>query len=248
MMDRSCTMLSLRMAERPELRLVREHLETVLSPSVAASALFEALGAVSMPVSARETAALVTGPLRSVLASRLRQGEADGLIEDVLVALAPALDGERAHHMQPRGDATLEVPISGAGEAVRLAVMGASEIVAQQIEGALGPMRVSAVTLRTAIGLERACTVPVTTPEIVLIDASRFPAIEPHELAQALAGLPETAVRVIWGADLPYGAALMRDILARGGTATSVDRKEGVEPILDLVRSRSGRPTLPPKA
>lgn len=234
------------MAERPELRLVREHLETVLSPSMAAGVLFEALGAGRLPATAKETAALVDGPLRTVLVARMDRDEVEGLVGDVLRALTPAIDAERGQG-PGRGDATLEVPISAAGMAVRLVVMGASDTFALQIEGALGPTRVTAVTLRSSLGLSRACAVPITTPDIVLVDASQFPAIEPADLAQALASLPETAVRVIWGADLPYGAALMRDIKARGESATSVDRAEGVEPLLDLVRSRSGRETLPPK-
>ena len=234
----------LRMAERPELRLVREHLETVVSPSMAASVLFEALGAGSMPRNATETVALVAGPLRNALKERMRPGEADSLIEDVLTALAPALAAQSEHRY--RADDTLEVPVSSSGQAVRLAVMSASDAFAQHIEAALGPARVSAVTFRSTIALRRALEVMMTTPDIVVVDASRFPAIEPGDLAGSFEALVDTAVRVVWGADLPYGHALMREVRARGGKATSVDRAEGVDPILDLIGSRSGRPTLPP--
>lgn len=232
------------MAERPELRLVREHLETVVSPSMAASVLFEALGAGSMPRSATETEALVAGPLRSALKERMRPGEADSLIDDVLTALAPALAAQPEH--RDRADDTLEVPVSSSGQAVRLAIMSSSDAFAQNIEAALGPARVSAVTFRSAVALRRALEVILTTPDVVVVDASRFPAIEPSELASTFQALADTAVRVVWGADLPYGSALMREVRARAGKATSVDRGEGIGPILDLIGSRSGRPTLPP--
>lgn len=237
------------MAERPELRLVREHLETVLSPPVAASVLFTALEAGKMPESALDVARLVDGPLRTVLVARMRQAEVDSVVGDVLSALAPALSTSGSVASSPmgyRGDVTLEVPISSTGEAVRLVVMAGSETFAQQIEAALGPLRVTAVTLRSVLGLRRVLTVAVTAPDIVVIDASRFPAIEPTDLADALAAMPATTARIVWGADLPYGESLMREVLARKAQATSIDRSEGVEPILDLIGSRSGRPTLPP--
>lgn len=233
------------MAERPELRLVREHLESVLSPSLAASALFEALGAAGgrMPETARDTVFLVEGPLRAVLEERLRPGEVDAVVADVLTALAPALASEASAPPTPplRGDTTLEVPLSQVGEAVRLVVLSADETFATQIEGALGSARVSAVTLRSATALGRVIQVPVTSPEVLVVDASRFPPIEPAELARALEQVADTVPRVIWGSDLPYGAAVIREIAERKGRVTPFDRSEGVEPVLDLVRSRAGR-------
>lgn len=236
------------MAERPELRLVREHLESVLSPAVASTALFDALGETGgkLPVTAHDTALLVEGPLRAVLERRLRQSEADALISDVMTALAPALAAEaKAPNVRPRGDTTLEVPLSQAGEAVRLVILSAEETFAVQIEGALGPERVTAVTIRTAPALGRVIRIPVTTPELVIIDAGRFPPVEPAELAEALGEVGHAVPRIVWGADTPYGAALMQAIGARNGRATSFDRSEGVEPILDLVRSRVSRDSRP---
>jgi hypothetical protein len=231
------------MAERPELRLVREHLESVLSPSLAGQVLFEALGVAGgrMPKTVRDTTFLVEGPLRAVLEERLRKGEADALVADVMAALAPALASETSAPAPLRGDVTLEVPLSVAGEAVRLVVLSAEETFAVQIEGALGSSRVSAVTLRSAQALSRVLNVPVTAPEVLVVDASRFPPIEPGDLAAALDAVPDTVPRAIWGSDLPYGAAVIREVAARKGRATPFDRTEGVDPILDLVRSRAGR-------
>jgi hypothetical protein len=237
------------MAEGPELRLVREHLESVLSPSLAGAALFEALGAVGgrLPRSARDAAFLVEGPLRAVLEERLRAGEADALVADIMAALAPALAREASQAVSaPRGDATLEVPLPGPGEAVRLVVLSAEDTFAARIEGALGPKRVAAVTLRTAPALLRSLRSTFSAPQLLIVDAGLFPPIEPAELAAALAAAPDTVPRAIWGGDLPYGAALLRAAAEHGGRATPFGRSDGVEPILDLVRSLTGRASAAP--
>jgi len=228
---------------------VREHLESVLSPSLAGTVLFEALGAVGgrLPRTARDAAFLVGGPLRAVLEERLRAGEADALVADVMAALAPALAREaNPSAPAPRGDVTLEVPLPPPGEAVRLVVLSQEDTFAARVEGALGSARVAAVTLRTGPALLRALRSTLTAPQLVVVDAGLFPPIEPAELAAALAAAPDTVPRAIWGGDLPYGAALLRAVADEGGRATPFGRADGVEPILDLVRSLAGRASVIP--
>jgi hypothetical protein len=78
-------------------------------------------------------------------------------------------------------------------------------------------------------------------PDVVLVDATDFPPVEPDELATALATGPSTLVRVLWGADLPYGRGVVAAATARGVALIALERAHGVEPLLDLVRSRRQR-------
>jgi hypothetical protein len=77
-------------------------------------------------------------------------------------------------------------------------------------------------------------------PAIVLVDASDFPSIEPTDLAAAM-GKAGEAVRAIWGADLPYGQGVLAAAQRLGIPTTPLDRREGIAPLMDLVRSRRSR-------
>lgn len=224
------------MSERPELRLVRERLESVLSPTVAGAALFEALGASPPPTSAQTTLALVTGPLTTALTARLGSEQAHLLIDEITVALGPALSQEGSDGRPPRGDTTLEIPLSGAGKLLVI-VLSSSESMATQLEGALGTERVSAVAVRTAMGLRRA--LDAIAPGVVIVDAATFPTIEPAEVATTLSQLPRAVLRAIWGSDLPYGAVTMTECAQLGVTVTPLDRREGTAPLIDLLRART---------
>lgn len=82
-------------------------------------------------------------------------------------------------------------------------------------------------------------------PLVALIDGEDPPAIEAAALASALAAMPEKIVRVLWAADVPMAAALARALDRRGTYVLRVARNDGLDPLLDLVRSRheaSGRP------
>ncbi len=73
-------------------------------------------------------------------------------------------------------------------------------------------------------------------PLVVVVDGYDPCLMPPSNVAAALAALPAEIVRVIWGADQPYGRALSagmgdaRMIALSGG--------EGIGPLLDVVTSR----------
>ena len=74
-----------------------------------------------------------------------------------------------------------------------------------------------------------------------LIDGASFPLIEPSDLPEILGALPPTSVRAVWGTDTPYGAAAVAELTAKRVAFTPLDRREGVTPVVDLVRARRVR-------
>lgn len=224
-------------AVRPELRLVRESLEAVVSPTIVSSVIFEALDEIGgqLPDGADAVRAFADGALRRALARRLGE-DAHAIIDDVVAMLA-TIAPRRAEEPPARrrdGDVTREVFL-GAGPVVVLVVAGATDFGARLL-AALGPDRVAPLPTPSLERLDE--QVLIAAPPVVLVDAANFASIEPERLADALAALPATTVRAIWGADLPYGAAVLRALVERGASATPFDRREGIEPVLDLVRSR----------
>lgn len=214
---------------RPELRLIRDALEAVLSPELAASTVDEAIRAMPDALSSPdELVALVNGPLRTALARR-HGPAADDVIDDllrVLVSRTPARSVSQ--------DITRELPLETAQ--VFVYVLSGSEKLGTQIENALGSEMVTTLTYEDVTRLRKA--IAFRAPSIVLVDGASFPSIEPSDLPDVFAALPPTTVRAVWGTDTPYGAAVIGELAGRRAPFTPLDRREGVTPILDLVRAR----------
>jgi hypothetical protein len=178
--------------KRPELRLIRDALEAVLSPELAAATIDEALR--SMPTalsSPAELVGLVNGPLRAALAKR-HGSAADDVIDDLLRMLVGRSPAPRTTSQ----DITRELP------------------------------------------LESAQVFAFKPPAIVIVDGASFPSIEPSEMPSLLGGLPPTTVRAVWGTGTPYGASVIGELASKRAPFTPLDRREGVAPIVDLVRAR----------
>lgn len=229
--------------ERPELKLVREKLESLVAPELASSILFEALAEVGgrPPASGEATLALVEGPLARVLGRRVRGAEAD-LIIDELVGMLRMIVGPAATPIAPMSRAqvrdleiTLEISLDKG--AVAVLVLSGREDLAMRLEAALGPGRITTRTFTTHDELS-ARVKGGRLPPIVLVDAVEFPSIEPVDLATLLQRSPKGTVHAIWGADLAYGSMVLGELVQRRIPATPLDRREGIEPLLDLVRSR----------
>lgn len=220
--------------EGPELRVIRESLEALVAPTMVSSAIFDALedcGGELGP--GREGATVfVQGPLRAALARRMG-ADAHPVIDDVLEmlgVLAPRGPGG----MRRSGETTREVFVDA--RPVIVVVVASGTTFASRLQAALGATRVIPVPASTLERMDE--QMRVAAPQIVLVDAADFAPIEPERLAAFLEKLPATTVRAIWGADLPYGGAVLRAMVARAASATPLDRREGIEPLLDLVRSR----------
>ena len=123
-----------------------------------------------------------------------------------------------------------------AHEVVSVMVVAASLGFAQRINVAFGTGRVAPWVVSTE--LELADGLEGTPPPIVIVDASDIPAIPQRALMQKLTALPSTTACVVWGRELPYGRSLTQAAEASGRAWITLEKKEGIAPLLDLVRSR----------
>jgi len=226
-----------------DIRTVREAMEEVLSPSTTSTLLFEALEAYGgdVPQTHEEVALLVGGALARVLERRLGApratnilGRIEGLLESSTVETdpPPSLDpAGTAPEPFVRGESTATVPT--AKRPVSVVIVASGRGFESRMAAALGPKRVAPSSTRDLDDL-----LGRQAPSIVLVDAADFAAIEPVDLARALGRLPATTARVVWDADLPYGRSVMQALHAARIVAITFDRNEGIEPLLDLIRSR----------
>lgn len=229
--------------EAPEIRLIRETLEGVLHPSTAATVFFEALEDTggALPASPDAVMALVEGPLARRLAERVGEDEASSVLGRLTLMLLSILPkpGERKVRKRPsrHDEPTRDLMLSDA--TLPVFVLSGSSSFEAQLKASLGPQIMSTVAAADLPTLEeRLSLVP---PAIVLIDGSDFPAIEPEDLAEVLARLPSHVLEAVWGADLPYGMAVLDAGQRRGVELTPFDRREGIEPLMDVIRSRRAR-------
>src|SRR5690606_36584861 len=99
-----------------------------------------------------------------------------------------------------------------------------------------GEQRVAPVTVRSRESLRRA--LDDRTPALFLVDATDFPAIDPNRVLAAAESLAGTTMCVLWGAELPYGKNLERAIESQAHPWITLALREGIDPLLGLVRSR----------
>jgi hypothetical protein len=215
---------------RPDLRSIRDALEAVLSPEHAASTIDEALRSMPSALSSpNELVGLVNGPLRTALAKR-HGAAADDVIDDLLRMLVGRTPSPRTASQ----DITRELPLESAQ--VVVFVLSSSETIGTELERALGTHAVATATFDDPPRARKA--IAFKAPAIVIVDGASFPSIEPREMPTLLAGLPPTTVRAVWGTDTPYGATVVGELAAKRAPFTPLDRREGIVPIVDLVRAR----------
>jgi len=215
------------------MQLIRETLEGTLEPRIASALVFEALAAQSsgdLPNTTSALLAFVRGPLRAAIDAKVHTQAATETVERLELVLSRILSEP------PKGDspATVELPFG------------------------LGPVRVLVISrrtsfkiaLRAAFGAELAGVAHATTaakandiatglvPEIYIVDAVSPVDQDPSALVPLLGRGDSTAARLVWGCEQPWGTAFTR-LLREAGTAhVPIDRREGVEPLLDYVRAR----------
>lgn len=224
--------------EAPEIRLIRETLEGVVHPSTASTLLFQALQehGGTIPTTHAEILALVDGPLARELTERIGDDLADSVLGQLRMMLASVMGSARQPRRRPsrHDEPTRNLELSS--ETLPVFVLSASRSFAEKLSAALGPHVMTAVLATDArMLLDRLDQVP---PAFVLVDASDFPAIEPDELCRRLEGLPDDLVKAIWGADLPYGMSVLAAAQGTNVRFTPFDRREGIAPVLDIIRSR----------
>ncbi len=231
-------------SEMAPTRVLRRTLEEALDTRLASSVLFEALGASGkgVPQTQDEVLRVVHGPLREALSRRMGDPDALAIVDRIHDALARAYDAvttqerpldELAAETSP-DEATASFPTQD--RAVPVLVIASGRGFEHRLGIALGEGRVAPVTVRSHEGLRRA--LDSETPALFLVDASDFPAIDPSRVLAAADSLPSTTTCVLWGAELPYGKSFARAIEAHPRRWITLVLREGIDPLLDLVRSR----------
>lgn len=230
------------MSQEVPTRVLRRTLEESLDTGIVSSVLFEAIGAAGnrVPDTMADVLAIVRGPLQDVLTRRLGHELALELVQ-LLEARLVTADGPKtveqpldglASETRPE-DATAAVPL--AERAVRLMVLAGGRGFEHRVGVALGPGRVAPYTVSQTAALAEAHT---TEPHVVLVDATDFPPFGPAELLALTQRLPATTARVLWGAELPYGRSVARAVDGADPRWVLLELREGIDPLLDLIRSR----------
>jgi hypothetical protein len=235
---------------RPEIRLLHEVLEGAMTRPVAARLVFEALGDCRVPESIDDLLAFAQGPLAIRLVAYLGATPAEemttrlvrllerrkrtGSFSDLEITLAP--DDETAPTRAVAVAVDDPVPVMVVGGTYELSLL---------LDVVLGDDFASVTPCRDAAEIRRLTFAEL--PFVVVVDGES-PPDDPIGVAGALADMPASVVRVIWAADAPAAAPVARALVARGGYAVQVSRSDGIDPLLDLLKSRrrvSGAPTPP---
>ncbi len=216
------------------LHLVREALEGVIEPTAASAALFEALerqGTDELPGSSTELLDFVRGPLHTVVARRIGVVGADELVERMERTVERV---ESGLPLRAGGANTLEIMI-GTGP-VRVLSVSTSTALAVRLRAALGGMQVHVVS---ASGLAEAEVESAKLdPDVVVIDATAPVTDDGEGVMRFLSKLKPTTTSVLWGEELSFGRTLEHEAVQRKVKLTTVERAEGVDLLLDLIRSR----------
>lgn len=219
--------------EAPEIRLIRETLEGVVHPSTASTLFFEALqtrGGV-LPSDTAEALELADGPIRTGLVQRI--GDHGAVVADEIVTILRSIGGGAP---APTRNEVVTRAIAISEQSLIVFVLTAAEQLVGQLRAALGPQVMSSVQIADTETLHM--RLEQIAPGFVLIDASQFAPIEPSALVQALAQINVDVVKAIWGSDLPYGQAVIDAAQRVDLDVTPFDRREGIEPLMDVIRSR----------
>jgi hypothetical protein len=234
------------MAVRAEMMLLREALEGVVAPEVATAVLYDALELAGRkpPSTVEEVRAFVDGALAEAVKRRLGPDDALSIVKHI-GGLFSAQGEEPVSidvDVDSFGD---ERPATGqmavVHDPVPVVVLAASPIFAERLSATLGVERVKSVAARDEASLRRA--IATHAPLIVLVDGTDPSSIDPGALRATLSGLPQSALAVIWGSETPWSQSLVPALEADEARFVTLERREGIEPLLDtvLARYRGGR-------
>lgn len=212
--------------------VIREVLEGTLAPEVAAVALFTALEAVDPdPRTRSEWADFVRTPLREAVKNRCGDEMARDVAARILVILGghdePPTKGKKRRSQAPTSKfPTTEGPI-------RMLLVAATPKLARLLKGALGS-RVAPMILNDPRRM--GVFVDDFDPMLVLVDLTDPPR-HVESLPKLSKSLKDTVITAIWDEGSEAGKALTESYEREGRRWMWVDRREGVDPLIDLIRA-----------
>ncbi|NOY91191.1 MAG: hypothetical protein GXP55_08260 [Deltaproteobacteria bacterium] len=221
-----------------EMAVIRESLEGMLAPEVASKVIFEALEPFGGDLPSGEGLARFVGTeLKQSLTSRAGHEVAEDVTSRILKVLGLLIPGKaNADADPPWQRQTAEVSlVSGS---VRVAVVSATSGMDRRLLAAMGelvmPMGVRRVSRLAVVATD-------LHPQIVLIDGADPPPDRAADLLGPLRLLSDEALVVVFGSGEPWAQQAVQTVEAMGVGApklVELDRREGVDPLLDLIRSR----------
>lgn len=225
-------------------RVLRRTLEEALTAKVASAVLFEALGTGGgVPRSLSEVLAIVHGPLRAILEKRLGASDASALVAKIEAGLRPVWDEVATVDApldelaaQASADATAAFPVQR--NPVMVAIVAGGPGFELRLATALGPQRAAPFTVRSLADLRELAESP---PGVLLVDASDFPPVRAPEIVEVARKLPRSTACVLYGCDLPYGNAFLSVLAGEARPWVTLELREGIAPLLDLIRSRRAK-------
>ncbi len=222
------------MRETPELILIREVLEGMVTPSVAAAVLFTALEIRGdEPSNRQQWLEFVGGPLRDALNARTGRDVAAGAVGRIAAILGglglagSAAPAKQRNSQYPTGRfPTAEGP-------TRVVVIASSAVLARRLKSALGSLVVPMV-----LDKPRRLTrfIDDFDPHLVIVDLTD-PASGLDAMPSASRALDDDVLVLVWDEGSAIGKGLAESIHNEGRRTVLVDRREGVDPIIDIVRA-----------
>jgi hypothetical protein len=211
--------------------VVREVLEGMLAPDLAQTLLFESLDTlVKPPDTPEQWLVFAQGPLHQLVADRVGLVEATEVsvrVQTILGALSQMPPPTRRSADETGRFERREGP-------TRVLVLAPTARLARMLKAVLGP---TIITMSVPNLTSFKDVVRRLAPSIFLIDLTSKMSVQHAKVKRALRQLPEQALVVIWDEGTPEGDALATALSGTGHPVAWVDRREGVEPLLDHIRA-----------
>lgn len=218
----------------PQLQLIRESLAGLVAPDVASAVLLGALEewGEALPSSQDDVLAFVRGPLFARVRARAGLESAREVVAHIERVLGvPPSEGGPSR----RKRSNLTTVAGRRTGTVRLVVVASSSGLAERLRVALGGEGLAVVTA-TEPGSTTALVTDLRA-NVVLFDARDAPLVPVDSFVEPLTSVPDDVVRIIWSSGEGSAERLFRALDERDVRVVSLDRREGVEPLLDLLRA-----------
>jgi len=224
-----------------ELQLVRDRLGIALGEDAAAAVFMAALEIYGgrLPRTVEQVERFVDGPLRTSLTQLADQGTADRVVQRLLSgSLSTVPPGIEVSGTHPRRPASVleETTVGARTGPVRLVVIARSPRLAER--------------LRLSVGADDVAVGVATDPQqggrlahevnasMVIIDGTDVPPGGADDYVDGLGGLASDVLLLLWTEGGPEAERLQTGLEFCSLRVTVMDRREGVHPLIDIVRSR----------
>ncbi len=238
------------------MQLLREAMEGLLVPDLVARAIFDALGEYggNLPQRGKDLKTFVEGPLSRTLMRRVDEATRLAILE----RLRPIVEAIIQSEIPPPAAVVPRVAIPAAPSSgfdqlpterrltqshPYVLIVAGGRSMQVRLRLAVGAsLEVS--TVRNAVELHAA--ILARSPRLLLVDAADPADIAARELARALSRACVDSLVVVWGSTRPVGADVLSRLSDAAPPAIGLEEAEGVEPLLDVVRSH-GMPHVEPR-